>query len=279
MSAPLPCCTSTRPMIARRRRSAASPPSSTSSSLLKTPEIRFAALRAPFRQRRGRSPRNPPPSAMRRRSGRRRCPAARTARGVVGLDAAAVQQAASASAFSVAALQAAAQHCMHRLRLLRAWRCARCRSPRPARRRRPSAKCNGPAYGSPPTAAARRPLSVWPASRSASVSPTQTIGVRPWASARLALSATSWSDLAVVGAALRMADDHVAAAEFGQHRRRHLAGVGAAVVRRAILRAPGDAAALQRQRDIGQIRKRHADRDFGSPRPGLLQRGEQVGIG
>ena len=46
--------------------------------------------------------------------------------------------------------------------------------------------------------------------------------------------------LGVQRAALGVADDHVAAAELGQHRRRHLAGVGARLVRRAVLRAPGD---------------------------------------
>ncbi len=35
--------------------------------------------------------------------------------------------------------------------------------------------------------------SVWPASRSCSVSPTQTMGVRPAASARCAFCATTWS--------------------------------------------------------------------------------------
>ena len=95
------------------------------------------------------------------------------------------------------------------------------------------------------------------------VSPTQTIGVRPCASAALAFSATSCVALAVQRAALGVADDDVAAAELGQHRRRDLAGVGARVVAEqscAPQRMSLPASATATSREVG---KRHAHRDVG----------------
>jgi hypothetical protein len=68
---------------------------------------------------------------------------------------------------------------------------------------------------------------VCPASRCASVSPTQTIGVMPSASTATPSSPPARCSR-VVGAALGVADDHVAAAEVGQHASPHFAGVGAA---------------------------------------------------
>ena len=90
----------------------------------------------------------------------------------------------------------------------------------------------------------------------ASVSPTQTIGVTPCASAALALSATSWSVSPWSCAALGVADDHVATAELGQHRGRHLAGVGA--LRRAPsspARPSASVAAGAGDRDLRQVRR------------------------
>ena len=77
-------------------------------------------------------------------------------------------------------------------------------------------------------AGARRPRRSAPASRSASVSPTQTIGTRPCASAGAGLLGDERVALAVQRAPLGMADDDVAAAELGEHRRRDLAGERAA---------------------------------------------------
>ena len=95
----------------------------------------------------------------------------------------------------------------------------------------------------------------------ASVSPTQTIGVSPAPARPCALSATSCVALAMILAALGVADDDVAAAEIHQHRRRHLAGEGALRVRRescapsamacrpaAICTAPSTAPARRPQR-------------------------------
>ena len=117
--------------------------------------------------------------------------------------------------------------------------------------------------------------SVCPASRSASVSPTQRIGTRPCLSAAAAFCATSAIAFAVQRAPLRVADDDVAAAELGEHRRRDLAGVGARVVARAVLRAPVDRAAVQRVGDVVQVDRRNADRDLGVAERRRLQRGEQ----
>jgi len=52
--------------------------------------------------------------------------------------------------------------------------------------------------------------------------------------------------LTVVLAALRVTDDGVAATEFLQHGHAHFAGVGALLVRRHVLRTPGNGTALQK---------------------------------
>ena len=82
----------------------------------------------------------------------------------------------------------------------------------------------------------------------------------------------------VIGAPLRVADDDVLAAEFGEHRSRDVARVRAGLTARAILCAPRDALALQRQRDVGEIRIRRAHRDIADPRAGAIQTGKQLGI-
>ena len=62
--------------------------------------------------------------------------------------------------------------------------------------------------------------SVCPASRSASVSPTQTIGVRPMGQRHLGLVGDQLVALAVEARRSEWPTMHVAAAELGQHRRR-----------------------------------------------------------
>ena len=126
------------------------------------------------------------------------------------------------------------------------WRHCRCRSPRSARRRRPARR--------PPIrrAASRRAsrsttARCSPAWRWASLSPTQTMAVRPAASAASALARTSSSRLVLVGAALAMADDDQPRAGFLEHRRRDAAGMGAARRRVAILRADRQAARAGRR--------------------------------
>ena len=79
-----------------------------------------------------------------------------------------------------------------------------------------------------------------PACRTSSPSPTHTIGVMPAASALCALALTSSSVSRVVLAPLAVPDHDVGAAELGQHRRRDLAGVGAAVVLGDVLGAVPD---------------------------------------
>ena len=78
-----------------------------------------------------------------------------------------------------------------------------------------------------------------------------------------AFSATSSSLSPWHCAPLRVADDDVAAAELGEHRRRDLAGVGARVVARAVLRAPGDRRSPCSDGHLLQVRRRHADRHLG----------------
>ena len=136
-------------------------------------------------------------------------------------------------------LQLRAQQRMHGLRLVRAWRSCPCRSPTPARRRPRSAAAvrervdHGRSW---------RFTTLWvcPASRSASVSPMHTMGVSR-GRARPSPCRPPLVGFAMVRTPLRMADDHVAAAELGQHRRRYLAGVSARLVRRTILPAPTNA--------------------------------------
>ena len=69
--------------------------------------------------------------------------------------------------------------------------------------------------------------SVWPASRSASVSPMQTMAIRPARERRLGLGAHQRVGLAMVGAAFGMADDDMGRAGIRQHRGRNVAGMGA----------------------------------------------------
>jgi hypothetical protein len=82
----------------------------------------------------------------------------------------------------------------------------------------------------------------------------------------------------MIGTALGVPDDHVAAAELGQHRHRHLAGVGALLVRRAVLGAPADVAA-------GQVQRPPRGRETAGTPPRRSQRGapcdtgQQFGIG
>src|SRR4029453_794487 len=81
--------------------------------------------------------------------------------------------------------------------------------------------------------------------------------------------------LAVQGAPFGMADDDVATAELGEHRRRHFAGERARRVTRAILAAPRDRAAVEQRRDVAQVRRGYADRHFGGAERGRLQRRQQ----
>jgi hypothetical protein len=62
----------------------------------------------------------------------------------------------------------------------------------------------------------------------------------------------------MVGATLRVADDHIAAGEVAQHLRAHFAGIGAAFIRGHVLRAPGDGTVLQGIFALLQIRRRYA---------------------
>ena len=92
---------------------------------------------------------------------------------------------------------------------------------------------------SPPPAPAR-----WQAScralRWSMVSPTQTMATRPARCAASALARTIGVRLAVVGAALGMADDDGRRAGVAQHLGRDVARVGAARLGVAILAADGD---------------------------------------
>ena len=141
----------------------------------------------------------------------------------------------------------------------RRWRRRRCRSPRPARRRSPG-RC--PASRSSPASAARTwrsmTVSVWPARRSSARSPTAAIGRRPWATALATLRPTPLIGLAVVLAALRVAEDHVRRAIAGEHQRARLAGERAALLAvhrlRTDERPPGDGT-----RDVAQPDRRRAD--------------------
>jgi len=75
-------------------------------------------------------------------------------------------------------------------------------------------------------------------------------------------------------AALGVAGQRVAAAEFLEHGAGDFAGVGALVVRADVLRAPRHGAAGQGRRGLGQVRKRNADADLAVAR-GI--RGAQLG--
>ena len=189
-------------------------------------------------------------------------------RRVVGLDAAAVEDAASRRRAACAALQLRAQQRMHRLRLLGRGGLAGADGPDRLVGDDAAGDAMRRACRSPPRAGARPPLRSAPASRSASVSPTQTMGTSPCSSAALALSATSCVALAVQRAPLGVADDDVAAAELGQHRRRDLAGVRARLVARAVLRAPARWRCPRARARLRPGRRRRAHRDVGAGRAG-----------
>ncbi len=116
-------------------------------------------------------------------------------------------------------LQLRAQQLVHFLRLLRAWRSGRCRWPTPVRRPRPSREAQCASVWITTDSWRLTTAAVSPASRCASVSPTQTIGVTPERQRGLGLVGDQLVALSMQRAALGMADDHVAAAELGQHRR------------------------------------------------------------
>ena len=127
----------------------------------------------------------------------------------------------------------------------------RCRSPRPARRR--STRFAGfEASGTEPRSCRRTTLSVLPASRSPCVSPTQTIAVSPARCAASALARTVGVLLAMVVAALGMADDDVGRAGVGEHLGREVAREGARTPwrgspgRRSATREPSAARAKSR---------------------------------
>ncbi len=126
---------------------------------------------------------------------------------------------------------------------------ARCRSPRPARRRPPDWPAVTPS-GSEPSSWRPSTSSVWPASRSARVSPMQTIAVRPGAPGGLRLGADLGVGFLVQGAPLGMADDHGAGAGVLEHLGGDVAGEGAGGFGMAILAADRDrrAAAPARRR-------------------------------
>ena len=67
----------------------------------------------------------------------------------------------------------------------------------------------------------------------------------------------------IQGAALRMTDDDVSAADIREHRSRHFAGMGTGVFRADILRAQHDRVATQAVAHFGQVNEWRADHDFG----------------
>ena len=129
-------------------------------------------------------------------------------RRVVGLDAAAVEDAASRPRARWPRASCARSSACTCLRLLGRRGACRCRSPRPARRRRRSRSMQCAERVDHRGQLARDDLLRCARLRARpSVSPTQTIGVRPCASAALALSATSASLSPCSCAALGVADD------------------------------------------------------------------------
>nr|GEU28380.1 hypothetical protein [Tanacetum cinerariifolium] len=81
---------------------------------------------------------------------------------------------------------------------------------------------------------------------------------------------------AVVRTALRVTDQHVAGTEVDQHRGRHFARVRAAGVDRQVLAAPGDRGIAQFALALRQIRRRHADRAVGAV-VRILETGDNAG--
>ena len=103
-------------------------------------------------------------------------------------------------------------------------------------------------------------------SRSSAVSPTHTTGTSPCRCAAATLASTSVVGLAVQLPALGVPDDHVAAVELREERARDLAGVGAGVVRREVLRAVARSAARRPSTSVctrAQVGERREDRDLG----------------
>ena len=81
---------------------------------------------------------------------------------------------------------------------------------------------------------------VWPASRSASSSPTQTIGISPAASAARTFLLIAGVGLAQDVPALAVAEDHVLAAQVAEHGRAQFAGERPVVLVIHVLGAQGD---------------------------------------
>ena len=90
----------------------------------------------------------------------------------------------------------------------------------------------------------RSTSSVRLASRSSSTSPTQTIGVRPASRAAFSFEVHGVVGFTEILAALRVADDHVGAADSHQHAAGDFAGVCALLFPVEVLRADGDVGAL-----------------------------------
>ena len=188
---------------------------------------------------------------------------------VVGLDAAAVEdahrvrRAASPRAAARAATRAPPAPAQ-------ASRCCRCRWPRPARRRRRSRRCSAPSVWITADSCRLTTPSVSSASRCGqrlADADDRRDAVRQRG---LGLVGHQLVALAVVRAALGVPDDRVAAAELVQHRRRHLAGVGALLVRRAVLRAPARRRCRRARRRLptgtGTARRPRRPRRAGRPR-------------
>ena len=273
MSAPLPCWIRIRPIIASAVRICST------STRFRTMFILVRLRWCPWRGRRsGGGPADggemPAPSATRRRSGRRRCrPGAKQLGRVVRPSRCRRRGSQTAAARVVGRASWRAQQRVHLLRLRRASPSCRCRSPRPARRRPRSRRSQSPWRS---ITARQLPLDdrprSGPASRSASVSPTQTIGVRPVRQRRGRPSRPPAASVSPCsGAPLRMADDDVAAAELREHRRRHLAGEGAAARGWSSPARPSaiGAALQQPSATCAEVGRRHAD---GDARPDTVPR-------
>ena len=100
----------------------------------------------------------------------------------------------------------------------------------------------------------------WPASRSASVSPTQTIGTKPCGQGRVGLGAHQSTALPVIAAPLGVAENDVTAAGVRQHGRGDIARMRARLGRVAVLGA-------QLNRTAGQAPRRPAEADGTAGRP------------
>ena len=74
--------------------------------------------------------------------------------------------------------------------------------------------------------------------------------------------------LRVQGAPLRVTDDHVAAADIDEHRRRDFPGLRARLFRADVLAAETDGAAFEPMADFGEIDEGRANDDLGDgPEP------------